>query len=312
MTVYIDLKLQQKERKIIEKAASPTDKFWYAQDIPEDQRFNTFLEAEVVFGSVPPGWVEESQHLRWLQLPSAGVDPYLKLDWGNRLSKVEVTNLGNFYGTPVAETALGGILSLYRHLDKLSQLQMQQKWVGAAIRPEMNLLHEKKVLILGGGAIGKTLKKLLEAFSCPVTMIRRSSSPNLNNIDDLLPDADIVINCLPETSETKEVLHARRLKLMKEDAIFVNVGRGSVINEKDLIEALQQSKLGGAILDVTQIEPTPQDNPLWSCPNVILTQHTGGGYIAENTDKAKAFAENFSRYSIGKALLHVVDFKKGY
>lgn len=312
MIIYIALELQQEERKTIEKAASPTDTLWYAQDIPEDQQFNSFLQAGVVFGSVPPDWVGESQHLRWLQLPSAGVDPYLNLDWESGLSKVKVTNLGDFYGIPVAETALAGILALYRHLDKLSYLQTQKKWMGAALRPKLNLLHEKKVLILGAGAIGQTLKKLLAAFSCPVTMIRRSASPTLNNIDELLPDADIVINCLPETSETKGALHAERLKLMKKNALFVNVGRGSVINEKDLIEALQQSKIGGAVLDVTEIEPLPQDNSLWSCPTVILTQHSGGGYMEENADKVKAFADNLGRYGVGEALLHVVDFKKEY
>jgi phosphoglycerate dehydrogenase-like enzyme len=247
-----------------------------------------------------------------VQLYSAGIDPYQKLNLSGRPQPLTLTHLRDFFGKPVAETAVAGILALYRKTDELARLQSQARWVGGILRPSMQLLHEKRVVILGAGAIGSTIQTILQGFSCPVQMVRRSAAPTLADLDQLLPEADILINCLPETSETKVLLDARRLGLMKKTALFVNVGRGSVVDEPALIEALQQDRLGGAVLDVSHTEPLPPDHPLWTCPRVLLTQHTGGGYETENADKVRVFTENLRRYRAGEPLLHVVDLEKGY
>ena len=312
MTIYVAFSLTEDEQATLREATLPADEWLMQQHLPEDQRFEAFSRAEVAFGNVPLDWVEKSGRLRWIQLYSAGIDPYQQLRTDERSSPLAITNLRNFFGQPVAETAVGGILALDRKLDELTRLQGRAQWVGGALRPQMRLLHGRSVLLLGAGAIGTAIRKLLEAFSCPVRVVSRSASLTLDDLDRLLPQADILVSCLPETNETKGLLDARRLAMMKSTALLVNVGRGSLVDEAALIEALRGGKLGGAVLDVSQTEPLAADHPLWTCPNALLTQHTGGGYDAENADKVRVFTENLRRYRANEPLLNVVDFSRGY
>lgn len=311
MKIYIGYRLPSTDRKLLESIEQPEDTFIFSQDLPENERERSFSLAEVAFGNIPPGWIAKSNNLRWLQLSSTGFNAYLTLDWKN-FPKIQVTNLRDFYGQPVAETAIAGIMAFYRSVNTLTNLQTRKKWVGLALRPEMDLLFQKKVLLLGAGAIGEIIQKILEAFSCKVTVIRKTATPTLNDLESLLPDADIIISALPENKETRGIFDQKKISLMKKDTLFVNVGRGSVVDEEKLIEALQQSKIKGAVLDVTQIEPLPEENPLWGLPNVILTQHTGGGYRDEKTDIVRTFIKNLERYRKGEKLHHLVDFNRGY
>jgi phosphoglycerate dehydrogenase-like enzyme len=312
MTIYIAFPLTETERNIIRENTQPSDVLIWSKDLPAEKRFDAYLNAEIVFGNIPPKWLEKNKHLRWIQLYSAGFNEYLDLDWEATLSDIQVTNLKNFFGIPVAETAVAGILALYRKIDELAILQAQKKWIGSLLRPQMNVLHHKKVLILGAGAIGATAKKILEGFSCNITTISRSSTPGLSDLDNLLPDAEIIINCLPETNETINIFTKKRIELMQANAMFVNVGRGSVVeDESALLEALQQSKIS-AVLDVSHEEPLPPNHPLWTCPNVFITQHTGGGYMHENLDKTNVFIDNLNRYRSGTPLQNIVNFKRGY
>ncbi len=134
----------------------------------------------------------------------------------------------------------------------------------------------------------------------------------LEALDAELGKADIVVNCLPHTLETRGLIDQNRLSKFKDGALFVNIGRGSVIDETALVDALQEGSLGGAVIDVTQREPIPEDHPLWDCPNTILTQHTAGRHSAELTEKALFFLENLQRYREGAALKNIVDFTRGY
>ncbi|MEX2335991.1 MAG: D-2-hydroxyacid dehydrogenase [Fulvivirga sp.] len=313
MNIFITLPLAQELRDMINNVISPLDKIWHEQDLEEDQRYNTFLKAEVVLGNISPDWVEKSQNLRWLQLNSAGINQYLDVNRSSHLPEVKITNLKKFFGVPVAETAIGGILALYRKLDELTKLQNKSTWEGPAVlRTQMNILFAKNVLVLGAGDIGMAIKQRLEAFSCHITLVRRSSAPTLENLKELFPAADIVINTLPETAETISAINAKTISFMKNSAVFVNVGRGSVIDEDALVEALQQSRIGGAVLDVTALEPIPRNSPLWTSPNILLTQHTAGGYLGEARDKVKVFIDNLQKYRSGESLRNIVDLGKGY
>ncbi|WP_345262968.1 D-2-hydroxyacid dehydrogenase [Nibrella viscosa] len=318
MTIYIHFPLQDAERELLTQAlqsgdSSDTNQCLWGQDLAPEKRRDAFLQAEVVFGNPPAGWWLESRNLRWVQLYSAGFDPYLALDWEQpELQHVTVTNLRGFFGQPVAETAVAGIMALYRKIDELARLQAERRWVGGELRPQMNLLYRKRVLVLGAGAIGETIMKILRGFDCHVTLVRRSQAPTVEDLNELLPEADLLIAALPDTEETRNTLSGQRLALMKPSAIVVNVGRGSAIDEPALIDALQTSRLAGAVLDVTLQEPLPTDSPLWSMTNVILTQHTGGGYADENADKVRVFLRNLDRYRAGEPLENVVDFSRGY
>ncbi|GAA4454980.1 D-2-hydroxyacid dehydrogenase [Nibrella saemangeumensis] len=328
MMIYIHFPLPEAERDLLTQAlqtgvsspdsSSPgvstdTDTCVWGQDLPAAQRKEAFLQAEVVFGNPPADWWAESRNLRWVQLYSAGFDPYLALDWTRpELQSVTVTNLRGFFGQPVAETAVAGVMALYRKIDELARLQAQSRWVGGELRPQMNLLYRKRVLVLGAGAIGETIMKILRGFDCHVTLVRRSQAPTVEDLDELLPEADIIMAALPDTEETKNTLSAQRLALMKPSAVVVNVGRGSAIDEPALTDALQHNRLAGAVLDVTYQEPLPGESPLWSMTNVLLTQHTGGGYAEENADKVRVFLRNLDRYRAGEPLENVVDFSRGY
>ena len=310
-SIYIAFPLASAEQSLIQQVLLPAEHCHWAQHLSEEEQLKAFLEAEVVFGNVPPDWLAKSRKLRWLQLYSAGVNPYQQLDW-RRFPEVTVTNLRKFFGQPVAETAVAGILAFYRKIDVLVRLQAKHTWIGAKLRPQMQLLYKKNALILGGGAIGLSLQTILTGFNCTTQVISRSGKVTLDHLDELLPEADLLISCLPETTQTQGVVTKHRLSLMKKTAVFVNVGRGSAIDEPALMEALLAGRLGGAVLDVSAQEPLPEDHPLWTCPNVLLTQHTGGGFEAEDRDKVQVFIQNFRRYREGEPLLNVVDFNRGY
>lgn len=180
----------------------------------------------------------------------------------------------------------------------------------------MQMLHGKRVIILGHGSIGRMLRRLLEAFECRVQSFARTTSGaelrTTADLDRALPQADIVACCLPNTPETCGLFSRDRLARLAPLAIFVNLGRGSVVDESALVDALQSRRLGGAVLDVTVEEPLPAAHPLWGCPNTLIMQHTGGGYEGELLDKTRAFLANFAAFRSGEPLRNVVDLARGY
>ncbi len=131
-------------------------------------------------------------------------------------------------------------------------------------------------------------------------------------LDRAIASADVVVGAAPDTPETRDVFNRRRIGLIRPDAILVNVGRGSLVDEEALAVALHAGRIGGAVLDVTREEPLSPDHALWSCPNLILTQHTGGGTADEIDRKIEWFAENLARYRRGEPLRGVVDLSRGY
>jgi phosphoglycerate dehydrogenase-like enzyme len=188
--------------------------------------------------------------------------------------------------------------------------------MGSTLRPYLSTLHHRKVLIAGAGAIGLTIKQILEGFKCSVAVLGKSSGGadiyTYAEFDALLPETDIIVSCLPETEETINFFSKKRLALCKTGAVFINVGRGSVVDEQALAEALQTGHLGGSVIDVTQTEPLSDDHPFWNCPNTILTQHTGGGSDDELMQKVFIFLDNFNRYRKGEPLKNIINFEKGY
>jgi glyoxylate/hydroxypyruvate reductase len=121
-----------------------------------------------------------------------------------------------------------------------------------------------------------------------------------------------LVSTLPETAETKGLISEKYLNLLKPSALFVNVGRGTNVDERALIEILRAKRIMGAVLDVTEIEPIPIDSVLWEMENVLLTQHSSGGWMEESSGKVKFFLENLGRFEKGEELLNIVDLKKGY
>jgi glyoxylate/hydroxypyruvate reductase len=312
--IFVWLNMGQ-EKKVLEEKVSEANLI-YADVLNEAEQKEKFLQSEIAFGNVPSAWLKETSQLQWMQLESTGFGEYLWLNNSPLREKIIITNLKGMFGIPVAESAVAGILALYRGIDQLSLLKLANEWMDSSLRPYLSTLHRRKVLIAGGGAIGLHIKQILTGFQCQVTVMGKSSGGadiySAKEFDALLPETDIVVSALPETEETINFFSKERLTLLKTGAVFVNVGRGSVVDENALAEALQTGKLGGSVLDVTVKEPLPVDHPFWNCPNTILTQHTGGGSDDELLQKVYVFLDNLERYQKGKTLKNIINLEKGY
>ncbi len=269
-----------------------------------------FLDCDIVFGNAPAEWLEQSNNLRWMQLESVGFGEYRNLNWQSLGGQIILTNLAGFFTDPVAQSMLAGILAHYRGIASLAQLRQEYQWIGAPIRKELRSLSNAKVVLLGNGSINQRLAELLEPFRCAITNFDSQSS--LGSLDESLTQADIVACVVPETNATVGLFNQSRLRLLKKDSLFVNFGRGSIVDEDALASALNNNEIGGAIIDVTIDEPLPPKHPFWATPNTILTQHSGGGTNDEIDRKIDVFVENLSLFRNNQTLNNSVDFKRGY
>lgn len=307
MQIYVELNLKESDKQLIRGLADAT--FWFARPSQTTEADHAaFRASEVVFGNCTPAWLNDAPELRWIQFASVGVDTYQSLDWATLGQRVRSTNLNGVFAEPVAESCLAGILTLYRGIDRLLPLQASGDWQKLAVRPQLRLLHGARVLILGAGSIAQRLRALLEPFGCRVMLFGRTSGDihTIEELDREVAEADIVAGLLPDNPQSRNLFDAARLGRMKPGALFVNAGRGSLVDEAALVEALVSGRLGGAVLDVTVQEPLPSDHPLWRAPNIILTQHTGGGSTDEYRRVIDVFVDNIARYQQGLPLVNVV------
>ena len=265
---------------------------------------------EIALGNPPPEALTEAEALKWVQLESVGFGEYADLDWPTLGPRLTLTNLAGFFADPVAETALAGLLSFARGIDRLARLQSSRTWEGDPIRTRLRLLKGARVVMLGYGAINRRLAELLVPFGCEVTALDSSATPA--DLDALLPTAEILVATVPDTPATRGLLSAERLDLLPRHAVLANLGRGSLIDEAALADALANGRLAGAVLDVTRDEPLPPDHRFWTCPNILLTQHSGGGTADELHRKIDTFLANLARYRAGQSLQGVVDMTRGY
>jgi phosphoglycerate dehydrogenase-like enzyme len=248
--------------------------------------------------------------LRWVQLPSAGVDVVASA--GLLARPLLWTSGKGVHSEPVAEhalcLALAGLRSLHLR-------------VGAATwgEPAAETLFDAPVTILGGGGIAAALVRLLAAFRCDVTVVRRSGAPlpgasvlGADRLAEALPGARVVFVTVAATPETFHLVGARELALMDGGAWLVNVARGSCVDTGALVAALAARTIGGAALDVTDPEPLPDGHPLWDLPNCIVTPHTANTWPLLEPALARRIATNVTRFATGVPLDGVVDPAAGY
>jgi phosphoglycerate dehydrogenase-like enzyme len=267
-------------------------------------------------GRVPPSRLAElvaahGAHLDWVQLPWAGVEPYLDLLDDERIW----TCAKGAYGDDVAEMALALLLAGLRGIGSYARAST---WRGPGELGD-NLLGAD-VCIVGGGGIAERLVQMLAPFGCRVTVVRRQETAlpgadrvvTVDALDDVLPGADAVVLALALTPATEGLFDARRLGLMAPHAWLVNVARGAHVVTDDLVAALAQGALGGAALDVTDPEPLPDDHPLWREPRCIITPHVANTSSMLRPRLAERITENVRRRADGRPLLGVVDPATGY
>ena len=283
--------------------------------------FEDYLaNAEVILGQPHPKALANALKLRWLQMTWAGVDRYT-LREGFPADRAVLTNASGAYGPIISEYVMAGILSHYRNLPAYGRNQKSGLWQDLG-REEC--LEGKTALILGTGDIGTNVAKRLQVFGTQTLGIRRRVAQQqyfdrvcpMEELDELLPKADLVIGCLPNTPSTRGLLDKNRLLGMKAEALLVNVGRGSLIVTEHLVEVLQSGHLRGAVLDVVDPEPLPPEHPLWQMENVILTPHISGIAYGHNPATEQRVwqlcFENLERYAANRPLQHVVDLTAGY
>ena len=309
MNIYIACELENLEKKII-KVNLKRHNLYFSNLKFKEIADNDFLKCEIVFGNIPSNWVKQSSKIKWLQLESTGFGEYSNVK-KNFLDKgVIITNLKSFFACQVAQTTMAGIFSFYRGLDAFTLLKNEKKWIGDPMRAKLEILNNKNVLFFGKGSINKEISKYLKVFNCQYSFIDSNSKKNF--IIKKLKKAEIVICALPGTAKTKMLFNKKMISSLSKKTILVNVGRGNLIDEKYLIKKLKNNFLKGAILDVTSEEPLRKNNPLWSCPNLILTQHTGGGYKDEMVDKINFFLDNLQKYLKKSKVLNKINPSKGY
>lgn len=238
--------------------------------------------------------IEKFINLKYIQLTSAGYDrvPMEYVEQHN----IRIYNARGVYSIPMAEFAIAGVLQLYKHMDRFAENQKDALW-----NKERNLLElfGKTVCIVGCGSVGTECAKRFKAFGCNVVGVdivtredeNYSRIELIDNIDEVLVCSDIVVLTLPLTERTFHIMNKDRFEKMKKESVLVNIARGAVVDSTALIEALDNKKLGGAVLDVFEEEPLSKENRLWSMENVIVTPHN-------------SFVGDGNRERLSKLILH--------
>ncbi|WP_432360801.1 D-2-hydroxyacid dehydrogenase [Sporosarcina sp. UB5] len=260
--------------------------------------------------------LERATSLKWLMVASAGVE---KMPLAEIAEKgIVISNVRGIHKTPMAETALAHILSRGRALPVLAEQQKRKEWNTKVRQTE---LRGSTALILGPGAIGAEMGRLLQAFGVRTIGCNHSGNPaefmdetiQFDGLLHMLPEADIVISVLPSTSKTKGLLTESHFKAMKETAVFMNFGRGDLVKESILVDALKNGEIAHAVLDVFEIEPLPAESELWSLSNITISPHVSshsGKYIERALE---FFTENLEKWKNGDDnLTNLVDPAKGY
>ena len=294
---------------------------------PEQQgRFDELLaSAEVLYGI--PGAdpaalkraVDANPGLRWVQTMAAGGGGQVKAAnlTDEQLQRVAFTTSAGVHGGPLAEFAVFGVLAGAKTLPRLTAQQRAHEWSG---RWQMAQVSEQTVLVLGLGGIGAEVARLLAALGATVigTSRRPVEVPGVSRVihpDDILavaPSIDAVVSTLPGTAATTGMLGAPFFAAVKPGVTVVNVGRGTVVDEPALVEALRSRSVGFAALDVFASEPLDAGSPLWDLPNVLVSPHTAALNDSEERRIAELFADNATRYLDGRELVNRVDTVEFY
>lgn len=278
---------------------------------------NLIEEAHAIIGWPPKEWLSRAKQLRLLHLPSAGADGYTDRTM-YASPDVIVTNSSGVYGVPIAEHVMGMCLGFARGLFRFTRSQEKHRWQ----KLELSELNGKTMGIIGLGDIGSETAKRAKAFGMKVIASKRSPSPKPNYIDELfcgsegiaqvMKSSDYIVISLPLTTETAGIISRDMLALCQPHAFIVNVGRGGLIDEAALIEALQNNRIAGAGLDVFVTEPLPADSPLWDLENVIITPHNAGSTPEQARRSTAIFTRNLQNLLNGKPLTNVVNLDLGY
>lgn len=260
--------------------------------------------------------IDSAKNLRWIHSFSAGVDSLLTKELIK--SKIIVSNSSGIHAIPIAEHVVGFILLFTRRFYETFRKQQRKIWIK---NQNLTELRDKTVLIVGLGNIGTQVARLTSCFGAKILAVKQNTKNqpdwiskvyNIRDLEKVLPYADFVVLCLPLTKDTHQMFNMKKFKLMKKSSVLINIGRGGLVNEKELIDALSKKIIAGAGLDVTEEEPLPTKSKLWKMENVIITPHHSG-WSEKYMDRAiDLFCINLKAYLKRKKLPNLVDKNRGY
>jgi phosphoglycerate dehydrogenase-like enzyme len=324
--------LQDPQRSLIRAAAPDAELVDRACRTPDDVR-ELVAGCDAMLGFIMPTDLgAHAPQLKWVQLLSAGADHAMG---AFTPASFQMTTASGIHATPIAEYTLASMLVYAHRFHQMLRAQLKHEWLRSGFPGTIEELRGKTFGVIGYGSIGRESARLAKAFGMRVLALKRDpanrrdngwSPEGLGDPEGVIPEkffgpdqrieilreSDYLTVTLPGTPHTKKFIGAREIAAMRPGAYLVNIGRGEVIDEAALIEALKAGKIGGAGLDVFEKEPLPKESPIWDLANVILTPHMSGanrGYM----DKACAlFADNIRRFVAGKPLLNLVDRHLGY
>lgn len=277
----------------------------------------SIADADALIGSITPEELSNAHKLKWVQVLSAGVDHMMFPELVH--SDVTVTNMKVIYGPEIADHAFAFLLALTRKLNVTIPAQVNEEW--KADRTGMTELNGKTAVIIGVGGIGRQIAQRAFGFGMkvigvdvrdypPDVLVSRYVKPD--QLDEVIPLADVVFISVPLTKKSEGMMGSKEFELMKKGSYFIAVSRGRIYSMNGLVKALDEHRLAGAGVDVTNPEPLPPGHPLWKFKNAIITPHQANGSDKLAGRQFDIVKENIRRFVAGEPLLNVVDKQEGY
>ncbi|WAA08780.1 D-2-hydroxyacid dehydrogenase [Fervidibacillus albus] len=295
----------------------PNINFFFYKNMAELGSHIERAEVLITYGEdVTAQTILRAKNLKWIMVMSAGLEkmPFHILEQKGIL----VTNARGIHKIPMAEMAIGYLLQYTKRLSEFNQQQREGIWNR---KLQMTELFGKTLLIVGAGAIGSQIAKYASIFGMKTIGVNRTGQIvehfdeifRMEELHNVLPKADFVLSVLPSTEKTKGIFGMDQFRLMKKEAVLINMGRGDAVNETELIDALERNEIAHAFLDVFQTEPLPNDHPFWKMEKVTITPHVSAITPQYLPRAFEIFRENLTLYLQGKRpLKNEIDLNRGY
>ncbi|MEU1004504.1 D-2-hydroxyacid dehydrogenase [Streptomyces tibetensis] len=283
-----------------------TDAAHLAERLP---RADVLLVWDFASHAVRDVWPGEGPRPRWVHTASAGVDHLMCPELA--ASDTVVTNARGIFDQPIAEYVAALVLAMAKDLPRTLNLQRERTWR----HRESHRIAGSRAVVVGSGPIGRAIARTLGALDITTALVGRTARSGVHgpeDLDRLLARADWVIAAAPLTDETHGMFDTRRFGLMQPSTRFVNIGRGQLVVEDALAEALTKRWIAGAALDVFETEPLPDESPLWQAPDLIVSPHMSGDTIGWRDELSAQFVDLYEQWASGEPLKNVVDKQRGY
>lgn len=328
LTCALALSAQQKkilvsdrDTPLVEELQSVTTR---AKIVPVNDAnvMSEIVDADAYIGEITSPEVRAGRNLKWVGVMSAGVERVLFPRDGTsalRDSNITLTNNKIVQGREIADHALAMLLMLSRNLYILYRNDQQQLWNPRSFHGIE--LNGKTAVVVGVGGIGTQIAVRAHAFGMTVIGVDTEDKPFVpflkkvvkpDQFDDVIPQADVIFISVPDTPKSHKMMGTHQFELMKKNSYFIAVSRGGIYDINGLVKALDEKRLAGAGVDVTDPEPLPKGHALWKFENVIITPHIAGRSDQDTVRMVGTIKENIRRFVEGKPLINVVDKQKGY